>query len=117
MTLIINFQSLSLGQTLSKVIGGALRLSYKNIYVYICMHAQLLNHVLHFVIPWTVACQAPLSMGFFRQEYWSGLPFPPPGGSSQPRDQNCFLRLLHWQEDSLPLSHLGSYICVYMKRP
>ena len=26
--------------------------------------------------PWTVACQAPLSMGFFRQEYWSGLPFP-----------------------------------------
>ena len=29
-------------------------------------------------IPWTVACQAPLSMGFFRQEYWSGLPFPSP---------------------------------------
>ena len=28
---------------------------------------------------WTVACQAPLSVGFFRQEYWSGLPFPPPG--------------------------------------
>ena len=26
--------------------------------------------------PWTVACQAPLSMGFFRREYWSGLPFP-----------------------------------------
>ena len=29
-------------------------------------------------IPWTVACQTPLSMGFFRQEYWSGLPFPSP---------------------------------------
>ena len=29
--------------------------------------------------PWTVACQDPLSMGFSRQEYWSGLPFPPPG--------------------------------------
>ena len=28
---------------------------------------------------WIAACQAPLSMGFFRQEYWSGLPFPPPG--------------------------------------
>ena len=28
--------------------------------------------------PWTVACQAPLSMGFFRQGYWSGLPFPSP---------------------------------------
>ena len=32
-----------------------------------------------FAIPWTVACQAPLSMGFPRQEYWSGLPFPFPG--------------------------------------
>ena len=32
-----------------------------------------------FRTPWTVAHQAPLSMGFFRQEYWSGLPFPPPG--------------------------------------
>ena len=30
------------------------------------------------VIPWTVACQAPLSMGFSRQEYWSGLPFTSP---------------------------------------
>ena len=32
-----------------------------------------------FATPWTVACQAPLSMEFSRQEYWSGLPFPPPG--------------------------------------
>ena len=31
------------------------------------------------VIPWTVGHQAPLSMGFSRQEYWSGLPFPSPG--------------------------------------
>ena len=29
--------------------------------------------------PWTVACQTPLSMGFSRQKYWSGLPFPSPG--------------------------------------
>ena len=36
--------------------------------------------------PWTVACQAPLSMGFSRQEYWSGLPFPSPGDFSQPRN-------------------------------
>ena len=34
------------------------------------------------VTPWTVACQAPLSMGFSRQEYWSGVPFPYPTGSS-----------------------------------
>ena len=37
-----------------------------------------------FVTPWTVACQAPLSMGFSRQEYWSGLPFPSPGDLSKP---------------------------------
>ena len=32
-----------------------------------------------FATPWTVAHQAPLSLGFSRQEYWSGVPFPPPG--------------------------------------
>ena len=40
-----------------------------------------------FATPLTVARQAPLSMGFPRQEYWSGLPFPSPGESSQPRDR------------------------------
>ena len=34
--------------------------------------------------PWTVACQAPLSMGSSRQEYWSGLPFPSPGDLPDP---------------------------------
>ena len=34
--------------------------------------------------PWTVALQAPLSMGFLRQKYWSGLPFPSPGGLPDP---------------------------------
>ena len=33
---------------------------------------------------WTVACQSPLSMGFSRQEYWSGLPYPPPGDFPKP---------------------------------
>ena len=37
-----------------------------------------------FVTPWTVACQAPLSMGFPRQEYWSGVPFPSPGDLPKP---------------------------------
>ena len=37
------------------------------------------SRVQPFVTPWTVARQAPLSMGFSRQEYWSGLPCPPPG--------------------------------------
>ena len=44
-----------------------------------------LSCVQFFVTLWTIASQAPLSMGFSRQEYWSGLPFPPPG--DWPRDQ------------------------------
>ena len=36
----------------------------------------MLSHVRLFVTPWTVSCQAPLSMAFPKQEYWSGLPFP-----------------------------------------
>ena len=40
---------------------------------------QLLSHVRFFATSWTIAPQAPLSMGFSRQEYWSGLPFPSPG--------------------------------------
>ena len=44
----------------------------------ICVHAQWISHVRLFATPWTVPCQAPLSMGFSRQEYWSGLPFPSP---------------------------------------
>ena len=55
--------------------------------------------------PWTIAYQAPLSMGFSRQEYWSGLPFPSPGSLSNQESNPC---LLHWQVDSLPLSHLES---------
>ena len=42
------------------------------------------SHVQLFVTLWTVACQAPLSMGFSRQEYWSGLPCPPPGDLLDP---------------------------------
>ena len=43
-----------------------------------------LSHVLLFAAPWTVAHQAPLFMGFSRQEYWSGLPFPSPGDLPNP---------------------------------
>ena len=46
--------------------------------------ARLLRHIRLFVTPWTVACQAPLSMEFSRQESWCGLPFPTPGGHPNP---------------------------------
>ena len=51
------------------------------------LEVKLFSRVWLIVTPWTVACQAPLSMGFSRQEYWSGLPFASPGESSQLRDQ------------------------------
>ena len=47
-------------------------------------HTQLLSLVQLFVTPWTIAHQVPLSMGFPRQEYWSGLPFPTPGDLPDP---------------------------------
>ena len=46
---------------------------------HMCAHAQPLSRVWLIVTPWTIACEAPLSMEFSRQEYWSGLPFPSPG--------------------------------------
>ena len=58
-----------------------------------------------FVTLWTIACQAPLSMEFSRQEYWSGLPCPPPGDFSNPGIKPAAPAL---QVDSLPLSHQGS---------
>ena len=69
--------------------------------------ACMLNHVWLFATTWTVAYQAPLFMGLFWLEYWSGFPFPPPGdlptlGSN--------LRFLHWQSDSLPLNYITTGI-------
>ena len=73
-------------------------------YVYVYAHS-IVSWL--FTIPWTVACQSPLSMGFFRQECWSGLPFsslvalPHPGiGPKSP----SLWHLLHLQADSLPLA-------------
>ena len=52
--------------------------------VYCVCVLSCLSHIQLFVTPWTVAHQAPLSMGFSRQEYWSGLPFLPPGDLPDP---------------------------------
>ena len=48
------------------------------------MKVKLLSHVQIFATPWSVAYQAPPSMGFSREEYWSGLPFPSPGDLPDP---------------------------------
>ena len=82
------------------------------------MHTCVLSHFSRTqlcVTLWTVACQAPLSMGFSRQEYWSGVPCPPPGDLPNPGIEPQSPAL---QADSLPLSHQGSpplfHICMYI---
>ena len=58
-----------------------------------------------FATPWTVARQAPLSIGFSRQEYWSGLPFPYPGDLPKPEIKPRSLAL---EADSLPSETPGN---------
>ena len=65
-------------------------------------HAQSLSCVPLFATPWTVACQAFLSVGFPRKEYWSGLPFPFPGDLPNPGIKPRSLAL---QADSFLPSH------------
>ena len=67
----------------------------------------MLSNVQLFVTAWTIVHLAPLSMGFPRQEYWSGFPFPPPEDLPNP-GLNTYLNLLHGQTDSLTPSHLGN---------
>ena len=54
------------------------------IFLIVKVKVKSLSRVRFFVIPWTVAYQAPPSMGFTRQEYWSGLQFPSPGDLPDP---------------------------------
>ena len=67
---------------------------------------KLLSRVRLFVTPWTVAYQASSSMGFSRQEYWSGLPFPPPGDLPDPGIEPGSPAL---QADALTSEPLGNH--------
>ena len=62
--------------------------------------------------PWTVARQAPLSVEFSRQEYWSELPFPSPGDLPDPGIRR-FLHLLHWQAGSISAEPPGK-LCIIL---
>ena len=65
---------------------------------------KVLSHVHLFVTPWTITYQVPLSMGFSKQEYWSGLPFPSPGDLPNPGIEP---RSLSLQADALPSESPG----------
>jgi len=70
-----------------------------------CCVLSCFSRVQLFAAPWTVAHQAPLSMRFSRQEYWSGLPCTSPGDLPNPEIEPVslgLLCLLHWQAGSLP---------------
>ena len=79
------------------------------IFISACMLSRF-SHVQLFVTLWTAACQAALSRGFSRQEYWSGLPCPPPGIFLTQGSNPCLLCLLHWQASPLPPAPLGKPI-------
>ena len=67
-------------------------------------YAKLLQSSLTLCDPMDRGPQAPLSMGFSRQEYWSGLPCFPPGNLPDPAIEPVSLTSLHWQAGSLPLN-------------
>ena len=71
---------------------------------YMKVKVKSLSHVRLFATPWTVACQAPLSMGFSKQEYWSGLPFPSPADLPDPGTEPRSPAL---QADALPSEPRG----------
>ena len=75
----------------------------------------MLSRVWLFETPWTAACQALLSMGFSREECWSGVPFPSPGDLPDPGIKPESLASLALQVNSLPLSHLGSPVSRWLE--
>ena len=72
----------------------------------LCVCVCVLHCVPLFVTPWTITCQAPLSMEFFRQEYRSDLPFPTPVDLPVPGMDTESLASPVLADDSLPPSHL-----------
>ena len=63
---------------------------------------------------WTIAHQAPLSMGLSRQEYWNGLPCPSPGNLAGPGIEPMSHYVWRWQAGSLPLAPPGKpYKIIY----
>ena len=69
--------------------------------VCVCLREKELSCAGLFATPWTIVCQSPLLMEFYRQEYWSGLPFPSPGIFPIQGLNPRIWSLLYWQVDSL----------------
>ena len=84
---------------------------------YLLLCACVLSRVQLIAIPPTEAHHAPLSIGFSRQEYWNGLPSPPPGDLPNPGIKLASPVSPALQADSLPPSHQGSPTCFHILSP
>ena len=90
------------------------------IYLYECMKVEVksFSRVRLFVTPWTVVHQAPLSMWFFRQEYWSGLSFPSPGDlpdpGIKPRSPAMQADALTSEPPGKPYEYVCMCVCIYV---
>ena len=84
---------------------------YGSLFTYLCV-LSCFSHVWLFLTPWNLTLQAPLSMGFPRQEYWSGLPCPPPGYLHHPGSEAASPVIPAVLVDSLLLSHWGTLFSI-----
>ena len=84
LTNLLRFQLLQLDGVHVRMCGGGVVL-FNFLFVFSSCFCLISKSRLTLVMAWTAACQAPLSMEFSRQEYWSGLPFPSPGDLPDPR--------------------------------
>ena len=98
----------------------------------VCVCVCGLSHVQLFVTPWTIAHQAPLPLEFSRQEYWSGLPIPTPGGLSNsgiepespalqadplPTEPQSYLLSYHLDYYSIFCFHSCSHVSILNQQP
>ena len=70
----------------------------------------MLSHVRLFGTPMNSSSPGSSVHGFSKQEYWSGLPFPPPGAPPRPGIKLSFLHIPHWQTDSSATKREGTYV-------
>ena len=98
-----NFTEHQHAQAMSSI--HSLPCSFPKMIMYACVLSHF-NRVQLFAIPWIAPCQAPLCMGFSRQEYWSGLPFPSLGIFWT---QKSNLGLLHYRQSIYWLSYEGVF--------
>ena len=79
-----------------KALKNSFKMYFQQGYACVCVYVYTFSCGWLFVTPWTVAHQAPLSMEFSRQEYWSGLQFPTQGDLPDPGIKPTSLASLHW---------------------